>query len=81
MKILINVATLILLSLTIVGCWNGESVAIRLGDVSVGQQLIDLKAALDGGAMTQEEYVKVKTQLMALTNLCAHDGDKDENHD
>jgi hypothetical protein len=78
-KILINVAILMLLSLTTMGCWNGENVAIRLGDVSLGQQLIDLKAALDGGAMTQEEYAAVKTQLMDLTNLCAHDDDKDEN--
>ena len=70
---------LALLSLTIIGCWNGENVAIRLGDVSLGQQLIDLKAALDGGAMTQEEYAKAKTQLMDLTSLCKHDDD--ENHD
>jgi hypothetical protein len=60
------------------GCWNGDNVAIRLGDVSLGQQLIDLKAALEGGVMTEAEYTKVRAQLMDLTNLCNEDDDTNE---
>ena len=49
----------VMLTLVIVistGCWNGENQSIHLGDVSLGQQLIDLKAALDADALTQDEY-------------------------
>jgi hypothetical protein len=43
---------------------------VRLGDVSVGQQLIDLKAALDEGAITAEEFAETKAALLALNALC-----------
>jgi hypothetical protein len=60
------VAVLFVLS----GCWNGGNTSVRLGDVSIGQQLIDLKRALDEGAMSQSEYDDTKQSLLLLNNLC-----------
>ena len=57
------------------GCWNGENVAISLGDVSLGQQMIDLKLALESGAMTQAEYDEMKETLLALNSLCENTDD------
>ncbi len=64
-------AALILMAcLVAVGCWNGENVQVRLGDVSIGRQLIDLKAALDQGAMTKAEYDRVRILLLSLGQVC-----------
>lgn len=73
MKTLALAASIVLLS----GCWNGGNTAISFGDVSIGQQLTDLKAALDGGAITQEEYEKTKKSLLALTTHCEQNEDED----
>jgi hypothetical protein len=64
-----------LLSITLVtialgGCWNGENVHVTLGDVSLGQQLLDLKSALDQKAITETEYAETKETLLALNSLC-----------
>ena len=55
------------------GCWNGENQSIHLGDVSLGQQLIDLKGALDADALTQDEYDTAHALLLGGANLCADD--------
>lgn len=68
----IYILTLVMLS----GCWNGENISVSLGDVSLGQQLLDLKAALDAGAMTEPEYARVKLKLMSLTDLCKTSSDE-----
>ena len=52
------------------GCWNGGNTAVSLGDVSLGQQLIDLQAALEAQAINQEEYEDAKAGLLALGNAC-----------
>jgi hypothetical protein len=52
------------------GCWNGGNAHVRLGDVSLGQQFIDLKRALDAGALTTSEYDETKTRLLSLAALC-----------
>jgi hypothetical protein len=52
------------------GCFNGGNSNVRLGDVSLGQQLIDLKRALEEEALTADEYERAKGQLMASMNLC-----------
>ena len=57
---------LLLACLMGMGCWNGENVHVRLGDVSIGRQLIDLKAALEQGAMTKAEYDRVRPLLLSL---------------
>jgi len=70
----------VMLTLVVVistGCWNGENQSIRLGDVSLGQQLIDLKAALDADALTQDEYDTAHALLLSGADLCASDDDED----
>lgn len=64
---LVVMAMLLLLS----GCFNtDDSVNVRWGDVSVGQQLMDLKHALDEGAVTAAEYESTKAALLSLAELC-----------
>ena len=45
------------------GCASEEIVRARL-DVTVGQQLIDLKKAHDAGALTRAEYDRQRQQLI-----------------
>lgn len=52
------------------GCWNGGNSNVRLGDVSLGQQFIDLKRAVDEGALTATEYEQAKARLLKLTTGC-----------
>lgn len=67
LKSIAGIAALLALS----GCWNGDSgVRIHLGDVSIGQQMIDLKRALDEGAVSAEEYESLKQELMNLGAMC-----------
>ena len=68
---------IIALALALGGCidsMNGKS--ISLGDVSLGQQLIDLKAALDAEAITEDEYESLKAELIAAVEMC--DGEQAE---
>ena len=52
------------------GCWNGGNTHVSLGDVSIGSQLVDLKTALDEGAISQEEFEETKRTLLGLNSLC-----------
>ncbi len=54
------------------GCWNGGNFKIDLGHVSVGQQMIDLKKALEDGAMSQAEYDETKATLLLLNSGCGN---------
>lgn len=45
------------------GC-GGHEVITPAVNVSVGQQLIDLKKARDSGAITERDYVRQKEQLI-----------------
>ena len=65
-----KILLLIVSVFALTGCWNGENVHVQLGDVSLGQQLIDLKTALDTDAITDDEYEETKETLLALNNLC-----------
>ena len=56
--------------LALAGCWNGGNTHVSLGDVSLGTQLLDLKTALDNGAITEEEFEETKETLLALNSLC-----------
>lgn len=70
---MLKITAMLTLLLLLGGCWNdNRGIAIRLGDVSIGQQLIDLKAALDQGAMTQAEYETVRARLVELNLACNH---------
>lgn len=57
--------------LLLAGCWN-ENVAtnVRMGDVSIGQQLMDLARALEEGAIDADEHARLKAGLMSLSELC-----------
>ncbi|MCZ6709200.1 MAG: hypothetical protein O7G86_16495 [Gammaproteobacteria bacterium] len=73
-KYLVIACALVLLS----GCGNIDNAqSIRLGDVSVGQQMIDLKRALEEDAITADEHAELKQALMSLSSLCG-DPDNDE---
>lgn len=59
------------LLLALTGCWNENiQTSVRMGDVSVGQQLIDLKRALDEEAVSAAEYEELRTALMSLADVC-----------
>ncbi len=60
---------LILLS----GCWNASNEHLHLGDVSLGQQLIDLKQAREADAITNAEYDSAKAALLGTADLCQSD--------
>lgn len=62
---------LVLTTLTLSACWNGGSSRLYLGDVSIGQQMIDLKTALESGALSQAEYDSTKQTLLSLTTMCS----------
>lgn len=59
------------------GCWNGGNNHVRLGDVSIGAQLIDLKTALAQNAITPEEYEQTKRMLLTLNTACQTTEDED----
>ena len=59
------------LCVALAGCWNGENVHVNMGTVSIGQQLLDLKAAADAGAMSQEEYQLTREKILSLVHGCA----------
>jgi hypothetical protein len=44
---------------------GGAEVRSEVTTTTTGQQLIDLKKALDSGAMTQQEYEKERTKILA----------------
>jgi len=69
---------IIICCLALTGCWNGGNTHVSLGDVSLGQQLLDLKSALDGGAISQQEFDETKQTLLALNSLCENTEEEDE---
>ena len=57
------------------GCVNEANNILNLGSVSLGQQLIDLKQALDEGAMTEAEYEQAKRSILAFVELANLEAD------
>ena len=66
-------AALLTATLTMSGCWNGDVSNIRLADISLGQQLIDLKRALEGEAISAQEYEAAREKLISLYAICKSD--------
>jgi hypothetical protein len=53
-----------LAALMLAGCGGTTEVVQPVVNVSVGQQLIDLKKARDAGALTDAEFQRQKEQLI-----------------
>ena len=58
------VALLLVSSTAFVGCGGGADVNQHVSTVSQGQQLEDLKKALDQGAIDQQNYEKLQKQIL-----------------
>lgn len=77
----LTIAGLIVWAAMMAGCWNGGNDNIHLGDVSIGQQMIDLKKALAQDAITQDEYDRLKEGILSIETLCGDMGSEDEESD
>ena len=73
MTILILLAALVI-SWGLTGCWNinakaPESITVGTGHYpTLGQELTDLKKALDQGLITEPEYQRAKAKLIEAAN-------------
>ena len=66
-KVVLVLASVMAVVLT--GCGGGgANVRSEVTTVSKGQQLIDLKKALGDGAITQDEYDKEKSKILATNS-------------
>ena len=54
----------VLVALMLTGCGGTTEVVQPQVNVSVGQQLLDLKKARDAGALTESEFQRQKEQLI-----------------
>lgn len=64
------VIAIVAIVLPSVGCAIGNSAEVRhVRSVSVGQEMIDLKRAVDTGAISSQEYTDLKAQLMDLGDI------------
>ena len=64
---MVRVRTLVasaLVALVLAGCGSSTKVVQPNVNVSIGQQLIDLKSARDSGALSESEYKKQKQKLI-----------------
>ncbi len=61
--VLLAVCGLLLLGVTACG-GGGAEVKSEVTTTTVGQQLIDLKKALDAGALTQQEYEQQRKKVL-----------------
>ncbi len=75
MKLLLPIAIVLLLTSCI---QENNPRNLRMGDVTLGQQLIDLKRALEMDAVTESEYETIKANLVNAASMCdAADEDDD----
>lgn len=51
-------------SLALSACGRSSKATTNVSTVSTGQELTDLKAAYDSGALTEEEYEKKRAQIL-----------------
>jgi len=61
--VLLGLCALLLLGIAACG-GGGAEVRSEVSTTTTGQQLIDLKKALDSGAMTQQEYEKERKKIL-----------------
>lgn len=62
-KKLILSALMLLTAGTLVGCGGGGA-DVRATTVSKGQELQDLKNAVDSGAISQDEYERLRSEVI-----------------
>ena len=67
---LLTVTSVLFLCTALSGCWNGDVSNIRLANISLGQQLIDLKRALEEEAISDDEYESARDKLISLYAIC-----------
>ena len=68
MKKLIFIAVMSLLLMHCFNYLNSPNTNDTIINTTTGQELIDLQAALDSGAITQEEYDELKLKIMERLN-------------
>lgn len=65
----LTVVVISAVSLLVTACGGGGAhVRSEVTTVSKGQQLIDLKKAVNEGAITQDEYDKEKSKILSSAN-------------
>lgn len=75
-------ALLLVLSLSLSACFNeNEEHSVVLGNVSLGDQLIDLKKAHDAGAINDTEYREMRESLVNLIADQDFEVDDDDDDD
>ena len=70
-------ASLLVAAALLSGCWNGDITNVSLGDVSLGQQLIDLERALEEDAINEEEYEGAREKLIAMYAICSSEEEEE----
>lgn len=77
-----KIALLLVLSLSLSACFNdNEERSIVLGNVSLGDQLIDLKKAHDAGAISDAEYREMRESVVNLIADQDFESDDDDDDD
>lgn len=56
--------TAIALGASLAACGGGNDVRSDIRTVTVGQELIDLQKAYDGGVISKEEYDKLRQNIL-----------------
>ena len=75
MKYVLSMASIALLAACV---QENNPRTLASGDVSIGQQLIDLKAALDAQAISEADYRVVKENIIASSAMCVPGGERDD---
>jgi hypothetical protein len=76
----LKISLLLVLSLGLSACFNeNEEKRVVLGDVSLGDQLIDLKKAHEAEAINSAEYRQMRQGLIKL--IADRDADDDDDDD
>ncbi|MFK7913559.1 MAG: hypothetical protein AB8B93_06560 [Pseudomonadales bacterium] len=80
-QLLPRLALLLTMPLALAGCFNSSDAAMTLdlGSVSVGQQLMDLDAAKEAGAISKAEHRMIRDKI--IKGIAALEIEVDEDND